>query len=186
MLWAPPGPCCPSNNGAMASSALRSRKFSALADTYGGVLSRDLLRQFGADRNVISRQVANARWSLVGQQTVAMHTAALSPLAHAWRAVWEVGGEDVALDGVSSLQMAGLSGFDTSVIDVSIPWRARVGAVPGVRIPSGVPRYWRRDRARATSRGDCSGDCSGGALGQLRPASGTSACSAHSAADDHS
>jgi very-short-patch-repair endonuclease len=124
----------PSNNGAMGSSALRSRKFYALADTYGGVLSRDLLRQFGADRNVISRQVADARWSLVGRQTVAMHTAALNPLAQAWRAVWEVGGDDVALDGVSSLQLAGLSGFDAPVIDVSIPWQARVGDVPGVRI----------------------------------------------------
>lgn len=118
----------------MTSSALRQRQMTALSEPYGGVLSRELLREAGVDKDVITRQVDGARWRLHGRETVATHTQNLSPEALAWRAVWEVACPDVALDGVSAMQAARLTGFDAALVDVSIPWEARVARVEGVRI----------------------------------------------------
>ena len=125
----------------MTSSALLHRRITVLAEPYGGVLSRELLRAAGIGPGAVCRQVAAGRWRVVGRQTVALHTGNLSVLASAWRAVWEVGRSDVALDGVSAMQLAGLTGFDAAAVDVSVPWEARVAAVPGVRIH----RVCRRD-----------------------------------------
>lgn len=118
----------------MTSIAVRQRHLAALSDPYGGVLSRTLLREAGVNSDVVARQVAAARWRLVGRQTVATHTRDLGFQALAWRAIWEVRCASVALDGASGMQAAGLSGFESAVIDVSVPWEVRVGPVPGVRI----------------------------------------------------
>jgi hypothetical protein len=107
---------------------------AALADEYDGVLSRDLLRGAGVDRHGIGRQVTDERWRLVGQRTVATHSGELSIRAKAWRAVWEVRRSDVAVDGVTALQVAGLTGFDASEVTVSVPWNARLRRIPGVQI----------------------------------------------------
>jgi len=118
----------------MTSSADMHRRILDLSEPYGGVLSRELLRDAGVGRGAVARQVQAARWRLVGRHTVATHTGNLSAAALGWRAVWEVGRPDVAVDGVSSLQVDGLTGFETVVVDVSVPWAARVAPVPGVRI----------------------------------------------------
>lgn len=107
---------------------------AALADEYDGVLSRDLLRGAGVDRHGVGRQVTDERWRLVGRRTVATHSGELSIRAKAWRAVWEVRRSDVAVDGVTALQVAGLTGFDVSEVTVSVPWNARLRRVPGVHI----------------------------------------------------
>ncbi|MEO7235005.1 MAG: hypothetical protein ABIW80_06485 [Lapillicoccus sp.] len=110
-----------------------------------------MLLDVGVDRRAISRQVAGARWRLHGKETVAMHTQPLTLRARAWRALWEVRREDAAIDGVSSLQIGGLTGFDAMAIDVSVPWPVKVPMVPGVRthrvcrlpdelVLSGIPR----------------------------------------------
>ena len=118
----------------MSSSAARHRLVHAAAEPYGGVLSRALLRDLGCDRNVVARAVADERWLAHGRVTVATHTGALSPLARRWRAVWEVGIDHAALDGVSSLEAAGLTGFIEPVIHISVPWPVSRRAVPGVSI----------------------------------------------------
>lgn len=135
----------------MSSSASRTRQMSALAEPYGGVLSRTLLRENGCDRRVVSRQVAGARWRLAGRETVATQIGQLSFTALAWRAIWETRSALAAVDGVAALRLAGLTGFDLSAVDVSVPWETRRGPIPGVRphrvcrqpdeiLSAGVPR----------------------------------------------
>jgi hypothetical protein len=118
----------------MASSADIHRRIVHLSEPYGGVLSRELLRDAGIGRGAVARQVQAARWRVVGLRTVATHTGDLGISALGWRAVWEVGRPDVAVDGVSALLLDGLTGYETGVVDVSVPWTARVARVPGVRI----------------------------------------------------
>lgn len=122
------------------------------AEDHDGVLSRALLRAIGVDDRMIRREVARGRWALAGRQTVALHTGGLSDLAHRWRAVWEVGVQVAALDGVSSLQAAGLTGFTDDRLHVSVRHTTNVEPVEGVtqhkvirRVPdelvrAGVPR----------------------------------------------
>lgn len=87
----------------------------------------------GIDRNAVCREVAAGRWRLHGAQTVAVHTGSLSDVAVRWRAVWEVG-RGAVLDGVSALQAAGLQGFTTDLVHVSIAHDQRAPSVSGVRI----------------------------------------------------
>jgi hypothetical protein len=117
-----------------------------------GVLSRTRLRELGWDHRAIARQVSADRWALHGDETVALHTAPLSLEARRWSAIWEVGLGVAAVDGVTSLQTAGLKGYADDRIHVSVKHTARVVAPAGVvlhkvirRVPdevitSGLPR----------------------------------------------
>lgn len=105
----------------------------AAAECSDGVVSRTALRALGIDRNAVCREVAAGRWRLHGAQTVAVHTGALSDAALRWRAVWEVG-RGAVLDGVSALLAAGLQGFTTDVVHVSVAHDQRAPSVSGVRI----------------------------------------------------
>lgn len=91
-----------------------------LAGQYDGVLSRRLLSGLGVDRDRVAREVAGGRWSTHGRQTVAVHTAPIGPEARRWRAVWETGERITALDGVTALQAAGMTGFDDDRVHVSV------------------------------------------------------------------
>ena len=75
-------------------------------------MSRDELQLLGVDDRMIRREVAAGRWRVHGRQTVAVHTGPLSEEAHRWRAVWETGSRIAALDGVTALQAAGMTGFE--------------------------------------------------------------------------
>jgi very-short-patch-repair endonuclease len=76
-------------------------------------------------------------------------TGELSPEAKRWQAVWE-SGSGAALDGVAALLAAGLTGYRTERLDVSLPHRNRLHRVEGVgphrrrRMPpvarAGIPR----------------------------------------------
>lgn len=91
------------------------------------------------------------RWRLHGRQTVAMTTAPLDALAMRWFAVIEAGPR-AALDGVSALLAAGLTGFRADRVRVSVPRGARIvrrGGVdvrqtrrlaPSDTVPAGLPR----------------------------------------------
>lgn len=117
-----------------------------------GVLSRDDLAALGVDDRMVRREVAAGRWRVHGTQTVALHTGRLEVEAERWRAVWEVGSQIAALDGVTSLQAAGLTGYDEDDIHVSVKHTAQVIRPAGVRlhkvirrledelVPLGVPR----------------------------------------------
>jgi very-short-patch-repair endonuclease len=104
------------------------------------VLSRAELRAHGWDRDAVARQVAGERWSLHGQQTVALHTSHLGEEAKRWRAVWEVGLGVAALDGVSALQAAGLTGFSDDRVHVSVKHTATVSEVSGVQVHKVIRR----------------------------------------------
>ena len=120
----------------MSASASSRRRLvaSEAAQDYGGVLSRALLRELGIDRKMVAREVAGDRWRMWGHQTVAVHTGPLGARALAWRAIWEVGVRIAMLDGVSSLEAAGLRNYLEPVLHVSVPCGCRVGKVPGVEV----------------------------------------------------
>ncbi|WP_157581459.1 MULTISPECIES: hypothetical protein [unclassified Phycicoccus] len=105
-----------------------------LPDAVDGVLSRDLLAGIGIDDRMIRREVSAGRWRLHGRQTVALHTGPLGPGGWRRRAVWEVGVGIAALDGVSALQAAGLTGFEDAMVHVSVKHTAAVQPVVGVRV----------------------------------------------------
>lgn len=116
------------------------------------MLSRALLADLGADRHVVAHAVTSGRWRLLGDQTVAIHAGPLTDLGDRWRAVWETGLRIAALDGATSLQQAGLTGFTTDQLQVSIPHGSDPGPIDGVDlhrvirrvprevVPSGIPR----------------------------------------------
>lgn len=102
------------------------------ADDQDGIIRRSQLRQLGITRHHIRNEVAAHRWAVVGDQTVAIPAAPLTPRARLRSAVWE-SGRDAALDGVAALLAAGLTGFTQEIIDVSIPHRITDQKVIGVR-----------------------------------------------------
>ncbi len=122
------------------------------ADLYGGVLSRDLLAMLGVDDRAIRTEIRAGRWRAHGRQTIALHTGDLTDEALRWRAVWEVGSGIAALDGVTALQAAGLTGYVDDRVHVSTRHHHNTEQVGGVVVhklirrpvvdvvPVGIPR----------------------------------------------
>lgn len=93
------------------------RATTEAADDSDGVLSRGQLRALGVGRDRVAAHVRAGRWRMHGRHTVALHTGELMPLARAWRGVHESVG-DARVDGVTSLQVAGVTGLsDTTELD---------------------------------------------------------------------
>jgi very-short-patch-repair endonuclease len=65
---------------------------------------------------------------------VAVHTRPLDTPAIWWRAVWETGTRIAALDGVSALLAAGVTGFDDPIVHVSVPGSCTPSRAEGVRL----------------------------------------------------
>ncbi|MGH3316109.1 MAG: hypothetical protein ACRDO0_08180 [Nocardioidaceae bacterium] len=104
-----------------------------LAADQDGVLSREQLRQLGLTKGNVRTQVRAGRWRMHGRQAVAVHTAGLGQRAR-WRVtVLEVGAE-AALDGVSALQAAGLTGYDEPAVHISVPKGTHPRRLPGVHV----------------------------------------------------
>lgn len=134
------------------TTAARRPAARELAVGYGGVLSRTLLRSVGVDHRMVRREIAAERWAAHGVQTVATSTGPLDDVARRWRAVWEVGEQIAAVDGVTALQHAGLTGYDDDRVHVSVRHTAEVEdvedvvihkvarRVPDELLPSGLPR----------------------------------------------
>ncbi|QKE84295.1 hypothetical protein [Arthrobacter sp. NEB 688] len=110
------------------------RHVERLATPYGGILSRSLLGGLGVDRDSVARQVAAGRWALPGRLTVSMHRGPLADAARPWLAVWEVGHGVAVVDGVSSLLVAGLTGFTEAAVHVSVTRNSRCVRVEDVSI----------------------------------------------------
>lgn len=120
-----------------------------LAADHDGVVHRLMLAQHGIDRHGVRSEIDAGRWFRAGRHTVAIGSPELSLVAQRWRAVWE-SGSGARLDGVSALLAVGLTGFSTSVIDVTLPARNRHHRVQGVRahrvhrpqpmVGAGIPR----------------------------------------------
>lgn len=113
-----------------------------LAADQGGVVSRGQLRALGLGKDQVRTETRARRWAAHGRQTVAVHTAPLGEEARRWWALWEVGG-NAALDGVTALQVAGLTGYEEDRVHVSVS--------PGFgrRRPDGVRVHVSRLRSAA-------------------------------------
>ena len=101
-----------------------------------GVVSRRQLYAAGLTRGMVTAELRGGRWHRLGRQSLFVLDAALSPhpdLARAWWAVLEVQG-GAALDGVSALQVAGLTGFDTELVQVSVHKSDHYCRPRGVRV----------------------------------------------------
>lgn len=111
-----------------------------------------MLRSAGIQRQHVASEVRAERWALHGDVTVAVHTRPLTCEEQRWRAVWEIGPDVAALDGVTALQVAGLEHYDEPSIHCSVVHTARVVWPSGVaahkvirRVPNevvavGIPR----------------------------------------------
>jgi very-short-patch-repair endonuclease len=69
-----------------------------------------------------------------------VHTAPLDVLARRWRAVWEVGEAITAIDGVTALQAAGMTGYTDDVIHVSAKHSHNTSPIAGVAIHKVIRR----------------------------------------------
>ena len=107
---------------------------AALAGQQGGVLHRRQLRSLGADRWRVRNQVTAGRWSTRGRHTVATTNGVIGALGERWTAVFECGA-GAAIDGVTALVHAGLTGFDAGRRPtVSLPGHYHRPEVPQVDI----------------------------------------------------
>lgn len=99
---------------------LAIKHVESLADDQYGVVARQQIRDAGLNRWDVRNQIAAGRWQLVGKLTVAVHQGELSTKA-TWRMATFEAGPQAALDGVTALQAAGLTGFDAPTC-VSLPY----------------------------------------------------------------
>lgn len=118
----------PQPRGAARRAAARER-----AADHGGVVHRTELAELGIGRNAIRDEIAAGRWFRAGTHTVAIDAPLLGMQASHWRAVWE-SGSGARLDGASALLSAGLVGYTTPVIDVTMAARNRHHVIDGVRL----------------------------------------------------
>lgn len=109
----------------------RHERASAIARDHDGVMHRQDLRVAGITRADVRSELSAGRWTSLGRHTILLGSGIPGERALRWRAVWE-SGSGAVLDGVSALLCAGLTGFTTDHIDVSLPRNTRVRPVPGV------------------------------------------------------
>lgn len=113
--------------------ATRRAGVRRLAREQAEVVSRRQLYAAGITRWEIRANLEADRWQTVGSQSVVLHTGPVPEEARWWAAVFEAGPR-AFLDGVSSLQAAGLERFRTDTIRVSVPRGARVRRARGLDI----------------------------------------------------
>lgn len=99
-----------------------------------GVISRRELTALGVDRFGIRTQIRRGRWARRGRQTVSIHTGELSDRARWWQAIYELGPDIAALDGVTALLAGGVQHLDSAQIHVSVRHASRPLPVVGVRV----------------------------------------------------
>ncbi len=115
-----------------ADRVQRQRIASEVAEAHSGVARCSALTAAGISRDVIRAEIEAERWTRMGRHTVGITSERDRQAALRWRAVWE-SGSGVVLDGVTSLQAAGLTGWSEDLIHVSVPGNSRLHEVDGVR-----------------------------------------------------
>lgn len=113
---------------------------ATLAEPYDGVVSRAELAAHGVTRHDVDTEVAGGRWQRAGRQTVAVHTGTLSEVARRWQAVWETGVQIAAVDGVTALQHAGLTGYVDGRVHISAVHNHNTGRLDGAVIHKVIRR----------------------------------------------
>lgn len=111
-----------------------------LAEPNDGVVSRRQLAAAGITRHDIRYEVAGGRWCVHGRETVVTHSGSLSTTALRCAAVWETGVDIAALDGVTALQHAGLTGFADDTIHVSAVHNHNTTPLPGAHVHKVIRR----------------------------------------------
>ena len=104
------------------------------------MLSRCQLRELGITHDHVRNEVVAQRWASLGRQTIAVHRGPLPVLARGWAAVWEVGERIAALDGVTALEAAGLTGFDEARLHLSVKHTHDTRPLPGVAVHKVIRR----------------------------------------------
>ncbi len=107
----------------MTTKAEREARRAAVAEralAQGGVLSLRNLHDLGVSRAAVRAEVQAGRWRRWGSRTFTIDPSANPVEARWWYAVLEAG-RHAALDGASALAYAGMTGFDSPVMDVSVP-----------------------------------------------------------------
>lgn len=97
------------------------------------VVSRRQLLAAGVPRWLIRAELRAGRWRQQPGQVIVLHTGPLLPRANRWAGVLATGPR-AALDGVSALQEAAVTGLDDEVVHVIVPRGAEPRRVPGVRV----------------------------------------------------
>ena len=127
------------------------RDVQAIADDQDSIVSRQQLYAAEMTRHQVRAHLAARRWRRTGRQTIAVTTGPLTERASWWVAVFEVA-PGCALDGVTALLAAGLTGIKESVLHVATAKSSRPRKVKGVRVhetrrfrkadvmPAGIPR----------------------------------------------
>ena len=103
-------------------------------------MSRAQLAALGISRHDIRSEVDGGRWIAHRRQTVSVHTGPLDVVARRWAAVFETGIGIAAIDGVTALQHAGLSGYSDADIHVSALHHHNTVALPGARVHKVIRR----------------------------------------------
>ena len=118
----------------------RRQLASELAEHQDGVASRSQLAALGISRHEVRSEVDGGRWRRHGRQTISVHTGPLTTLARCWAAIFETGTAIAAIDGVTSLQHAGLTGYVDDSLHVSAVHNHNTERLPGVRIHKVIRR----------------------------------------------
>jgi very-short-patch-repair endonuclease len=115
------------------SREARRAEIDRLTTLQAGVASFPQLYALGLTRSQIRAELRAQRWRRHGSQAVAVHNGALTAHGEFWAATLNVGA-DAALDGVSALIAAGLTGFEEPLIHISVSKGTRYRRARGVRI----------------------------------------------------
>lgn len=129
----PPHPRLPLPERSQLDPVAARQAARALAAGQEDVVSRRQLAAAGVPRWVIRLELKTGRWQRTGRQTVVVHNGPLSAGARRWIAVLEVGLR-AALDGVSVLQHAGVTGLTDEQVHVIAPKSSTPAHPPGVRV----------------------------------------------------
>lgn len=92
---------------------------------------RQQLVRAGLSTDDIRTELETGRWVRLGRHTIGVTVREPAGLARCWWAVWEAG-PGAALDGVTSLQVAGLQNWRQPALHVSVPSKNAAHALPGV------------------------------------------------------
>ncbi|MBC7678253.1 MAG: hypothetical protein H7233_04605 [Pseudorhodobacter sp.] len=98
-----------------------------------GVVTRRQLQAAGVPRWWVRNELARGRWQRIGRQVVVAHNGPVDAATRRAAAVLEVGSR-AALDGVASLQHAGLTGLTDTRIDVITPKSSTPLRPAGVKV----------------------------------------------------
>jgi len=99
-----------------------------------------MLSDLGVSHDHVRNEIAAGRWRAVGLQSIAVHRGDLAIEALRHVAVWETGSRIAALDGVTALAAAGMTGYSDDHIHLSVKHTHDIRPLPGVRLHKVIRR----------------------------------------------